>query len=127
MDDDDVTLGTKILFTNVTHDELKGLNLELRARGIDLSRSNLFLSGILRTVPDGVIVMDKELHIELWNDVAGHIWGVKQAEVKGKPVQATNRHGRRMTLRIVCASVGESADDNHGAILLMQEVPATVH
>ena len=141
-----------------TNDELEGLNLELRTRGIDLSRTNLFLSSILRTVPVGVIVMDPELRVELWNDVAGEMWGVRQAEVKGKhllgleiglpvqqlrqpllalrhspdsvtemTVQATNRHGRQMTLRVVCASVGETADDNHGAILLMQEVPATVH
>jgi len=90
--------------------------------------------------------------------VAGEMWGVRQADAKGKhllgleiglPVQqlrqlllalrhspdsiteitaqATNRHGRQMTLRVVCASVGETADRSHGAILLMQEVPAAVH
>jgi two-component system CheB/CheR fusion protein len=53
-----------------TNEELEALNQELRQRGLDLSRSNIFLSGILRSVPLAVIVMNDDLHIELWNDVA---------------------------------------------------------
>ena len=57
---------------------------ELRLRGTDLSRSNIFLSAILRSVPLGVIVMDSDLLIELWNDVAADLWGLRQDEVQGK-------------------------------------------
>ena len=67
-----------------TNEELEALNDELRRRGMDLTRSNVFLSGILRSVPLAVIVMNDDLHVELWNDVAADMWGLRQDEVKGK-------------------------------------------
>jgi two-component system CheB/CheR fusion protein len=135
-----------------TNEELEALNQELGQRGVDLSRSNIFLSGILRSVPLGVVVMNDDLQVELWNDVAGDMWGLRQDEVKGKhflgldiglpvqqlrqpllalrhapdqisemTVQATNRRGRSMAVRVLCASVGASSANGHGVILLMQE------
>src|SRR4026208_1936321 len=43
-----------------TNEELETVNEELRQRGSDLSRSNTFLGGILRSVPLAVIVLDEE-------------------------------------------------------------------
>jgi two-component system CheB/CheR fusion protein len=137
---------------HTTNEELGEVNQELRKRGADLTRSNVFLSGILRTVPLGVVVMNDDLHVELWNDVAADMWGVRQTEVKGKHflgleiglpvqqlrqpllqlrhapdtvsetiIQATNRHGRPMKVRVLCSSVGGAAAGGHGEILLMQE------
>jgi len=135
-----------------TNEELEALNQELRQRGMDLTRSNVFLSGILRSVPLAVVVMNDELQIELWNDVAADMWGLRQDEVKGKhflgldiglpvqqlrqpllalrhspdsvsemTIQATNRRGRAVGVRVLCASVGGTAADGHGVIVLMQE------
>jgi two-component system CheB/CheR fusion protein len=67
-----------------TNEVLETVNDELRKRGVDLTRTNVFLSGILRSVPLGVVVMNDDLHAELWNDVATDMWGLRQAEVKGK-------------------------------------------
>ena len=134
-----------------SNEELEALNQELRQRGIDLSRSNVFLSGILRSVPLAVVVMNEELQIELWNDVAADMWGLRQDEVKGQhflgldiglpvhelrqpllalrhtpdhisemTVQATNRRGRSIAVRVLCAGVGGASKDGHGVILLMQ-------
>jgi two-component system CheB/CheR fusion protein len=142
-----------------TNEELESLNDELRKRGMDLTRTNLFLSGILRSVPLGIVVMNDDLQIELWNDVAADMWGLRQDEVKGKhllgleiglpvqqlrlplialrrepdqvserTVQATNRRGRAINVRVIMASVGgKEAEAAHGVILLMQEAeqPAT--
>jgi two-component system, chemotaxis family, CheB/CheR fusion protein len=66
-----------------TNEELETVNEELRQRGIDLARSNIFLSGILRNVPLGVVVMNEELRVELWNEVAVDMWGLRQDEVQG--------------------------------------------
>lgn len=151
-------LGTMNEQLHSTNAELGDVNEELRKRGIDLSRSNILLSGILRSVPLGVIVMDGELHVELWNDVAADMWGVRQAEVKGKhflgleiglpvhqlrqpllalrhapdsvsetTVQATNRHGHAVKVRVLCSSAGGTSTDAHGVILLMQETGESVH
>ena len=67
-----------------TNEELETVNEELRKRGTDLTRSNVFLSGILRNVPFGVVVLNHELHVELWNDIAADLWGLRQDEVQGK-------------------------------------------
>ena len=61
-----------------------GARVRRRRRGMDLTRSNVFLSGVLRSVPLAVIVMNDDLHVELWNDVAADMWGLRQDEVKGK-------------------------------------------
>jgi two-component system CheB/CheR fusion protein len=64
-----------------TNEELETVNEELRQRGVDLSRSNVFLAGILRNVPLAVIVLDDQLQVELWNDVAADLWGLRTEEV----------------------------------------------
>jgi two-component system CheB/CheR fusion protein len=151
-------LGTINERLHTANEELGEVNQELRKRGIDLTRSKIFLTGILRSVPLGVVVMDESLHVELWNDVAADMWGVRQDDVKGKhflgleiglpvhqlrqpllslrhapdavsetTIQATNRHGRPVKVRVLCSSVGGAAADAHGAILLMQETGESVH
>jgi two-component system CheB/CheR fusion protein len=141
-----------------TNEELETVNQELRQRGSDLGRTNTFLSGILRSVPLGVIVMNQELQIELWNDVAADLWGLRHEEVKGKhffgldiglpldqlrqPIlnlmqssdrtaelhlDATNRRGRRISLRVSAAQIGGPTEQGRGVILLMQEVDVAVH
>ena len=140
-----------------TNEELETVNQELRQRGGELGRSNVFLSGILRSVPLGVVVMNDDLHVELWNDVAAELWGLRQDEVKGKhffgldiglPVEqlrepilglmqspdrtaelhldATNRRGRHIALRVSLTNVG-GAEHGRGIIVLMQEVDVAVH
>jgi two-component system, chemotaxis family, CheB/CheR fusion protein len=140
-----------------TNEELETVNQELRQRGTELGRSNVFLSGILRSVPLGVVVMNDELHVELWNDVAADLWGLRHDEVKGKhffaldiglPVErlrepileliqspertaelhldATNRRGRHIALRVSMANVG-GTEHGRGIIVLMQEIDAAVH
>jgi two-component system, chemotaxis family, CheB/CheR fusion protein len=140
-----------------TNEELETVNQELRQRGVDLGRSNVFLSGILKSVSLGVVVLNEELHVELWNDVATDLWGLRQDEVQGKhffgldiglPVEqlrepilallkspertaelnidATNRRGRHIGLRVSLAHVG-TAERSRGVIMLMQEVDVAVH
>jgi two-component system, chemotaxis family, CheB/CheR fusion protein len=136
-----------------TNEELEAVNDELRQRGLDLVRSNVFLRGILRSVPLGVVVMDGELHVELWNDVTADLWGLRQDEVQGKHffgldiglpvarlrepilsqlhspdrmstelVDATDRRGRQVTVRVTCASIGGPDEHGRGVILLMQKL-----
>jgi two-component system CheB/CheR fusion protein len=64
-----------------TNEELETVNEELRQRGTDLSRSNIFLRGILRSVPLAVIVVDEQLQVELWNDVAGGLVGSARGRI----------------------------------------------
>jgi two-component system CheB/CheR fusion protein len=134
-----------------TNEELETVNEELRQRRSDLSRSNIFLGGILRSVPLAVIVLDEQLQVELWNDVAADLWGLRSDEVQGKhffgldiglpieqlkqpiaglirrgeqrfeaEIDAMNRRGRQIRLRVQCVSIG-SHEHGRGIIILMQE------
>ena len=135
-----------------TNEELETVNDELRQRGSELSRSNVFLGGILRSVPLAVIVLDEQLQVELWNDVAADIWGLRADEVNGKhffgldiglpveqlkqPIAALMRHGdqrvdvqidamnrRGRQIRLHVQCVSIGANDQgRGVIILMQEV-----
>ena len=67
-----------------TTEELERVNEELRQRGGELTRLNVFLSAILRSVPMGIVVLDRDLHVELWNGQAAELWGLRQDEVTGR-------------------------------------------
>jgi two-component system CheB/CheR fusion protein len=135
-----------------TNEELETVNRELRQRGLDLSRSNVFLGGILRSVPLAVIVLDEQLQVELWNDVAADLWGLRADEVNGRhffgldiglpveqlkqPIAALMRHGdqrvdaqidamnrRGRQIRLHVQCVSiGSGDQSRGVIILMQEL-----
>jgi len=135
-----------------TNEELETVNEELRQRGTDLTRSNVFLGGILRTVPLAVIVLDEQLQVELWNDVAADLWGLRADEVHGKhffgfdiglpveqlkqPIAALTRHGddrveadidalnrRGRQVRLHVQCVSIGASEHgRGVIVLMQEL-----
>jgi two-component system CheB/CheR fusion protein len=174
----DAPLGSKVIFTDVTrqrelqdelqrsrqeletayeelqstNEELETVNEELRQRGSDLSRSNVFLGGILRSVPLAVIVLNEQLQVELWNDVAADLWGLRADEVNGRhlfgldiglpveqlkqPIAALMRHGdqrvdtqidainrRGRQIRLHVQCVGiGSGELGRGVIILMQEL-----
>ena len=67
-----------------TNEELQTLNDELRVRGEELGTTNVFLETILATLRSAVIVLDRELHVRVWNGQAQDMWGLRPDEVLGK-------------------------------------------
>ena len=67
-----------------TNEELQTINEELRQRTDELNDSNLFLNSILSSLRGGVVVVDKNLHILVWNDLAKDLWGLRSDEVVGQ-------------------------------------------
>jgi two-component system CheB/CheR fusion protein len=57
------------------------MNEEQRERGGEVDRLNLFLEGILGSLGLGVIVLDRDQSIQLWNSSAGELWGLGDREV----------------------------------------------
>ena len=60
------------------------MNDELRDRTDDALHANSFLSSILSSVEQAVIVVDPELRIMKWSDAANEIWGLREDEVEGQ-------------------------------------------
>jgi two-component system, chemotaxis family, CheB/CheR fusion protein len=67
-----------------TNEELQGMNEELRMRSNDLGRLNLYLESILASVRSAVVVLDRELHVQVWSSRAVDLWGMRADEVRGK-------------------------------------------
>jgi two-component system, chemotaxis family, CheB/CheR fusion protein len=67
-----------------TNDELESLNREGTVRAGDLDKANLFLEGILTSLGVGVAVLDAERRVQLWNEDATELWGVRAEEAIGK-------------------------------------------
>jgi two-component system CheB/CheR fusion protein len=67
-----------------TNDELEAMNDEQRVRADEVDRLNLFLEGILGNLGIGVVVLDAEQRVQLWNGSAADLWGLRGDEVDGR-------------------------------------------
>jgi two-component system CheB/CheR fusion protein len=67
-----------------TNEELEAMNDELRDRTDEALHANSFLSSILSSVEQAVIVVDAELRITKWSDAATELWGMREDEVQGQ-------------------------------------------
>ena len=67
-----------------TNAELQTINEELRMRSGELNQVNAFLESILTSLRGGVIVLDREGQVQIWNDRSQELWGLRPEEVQGK-------------------------------------------
>jgi two-component system, chemotaxis family, CheB/CheR fusion protein len=67
-----------------TNDELETMNDEQRERAGELDRVNMFLEGILGNLGVGVVVVDQEHRVQIWNASSTELWGLRPDEVEGQ-------------------------------------------
>ncbi len=67
-----------------TNEELETVNEELRRRSDELKRVNAFLESILASLRGGVVVVDPEFLVLIWNRKAEDLWGLRPDEVRGR-------------------------------------------
>ena len=67
-----------------TNEELQTVNEELRVRSVALNHVNGYLESILTSLRGGVIVLDNDLRIQVWNTKSQDTWGLTSSEVQGK-------------------------------------------
>jgi two-component system CheB/CheR fusion protein len=132
-----------------TNEELHTMNSELRERSDDLNSVNGFLGSVLSGIRDGLIVVNRGGQITAWNPAAEELWGLRAAEVQGKPffgldiglpvdqlgaavrrglngesglvtVHAVNRRGKNVSCSVVVTPLKSSTGEIQGAVLLMQ-------
>lgn len=60
------------------------MNEELRQRSDELNQVNGFLESILTSLRGGVIVVDTDMRVLVWNARAHDLWGLHEEEVVGK-------------------------------------------
>jgi two-component system CheB/CheR fusion protein len=67
-----------------TNDELHTVNEELRIRGDEVDQLNHFLQAILTSIRGGVVVVDVDCKVLMWNTHAADLWGLREDEVTGQ-------------------------------------------
>jgi two-component system CheB/CheR fusion protein len=67
-----------------TNEELETVNEELRQRSDELKQVNTFLEAILGSLRGGVAVIDSDSLVQVWNEKATDLWGLRADEVRGK-------------------------------------------
>lgn len=125
------------------------MNDELQQRTDELNAVSAFLEGVLGSLSAAVIVLDRQLRVEAWNDAARDLWGLRSDEVSGQhflnldiglpleplrtpiravlagediepfTVDAVNRRGRSTTVSIRIAPLTSTLADVIGAIVMM--------
>jgi two-component system CheB/CheR fusion protein len=66
-----------------TNEELEAINDEFRERTAQLDQLNTFLEHILSSLRGAVIVLDRRLQVDVWNERAADMWGLRADEVQG--------------------------------------------
>ena len=62
------------------NDELQVSNDELRERTTQIGDLNDFMRSILGSLESGVVVIDQELRVQVWNQRMEELWGVRSDE-----------------------------------------------
>src|SRR3954452_2811913 len=65
-----------------TNEELQTMNDELRNRSTELNSSNAFLEAVFTSLRAAVVVLDRDLRIQVWNAGALDLWGVRPEEAQ---------------------------------------------
>jgi two-component system CheB/CheR fusion protein len=69
-----------------TNDELTFSNGAMRERETEREQTHAFLHAVLGGLRCGVVVVDASLVVQVWNDTAAEMWGVRVDEALGRPL-----------------------------------------
>jgi two-component system CheB/CheR fusion protein len=69
-----------------TNDDLHVVNETLATRGRELDRANSYLQSILTGIQSGVVVVDPDLVVQIWNPWMEEWWGLREVEAVGYPL-----------------------------------------
>ena len=129
-----------------TNEELETINDELRQRSLELNEVNAFLEAILSSLGVAVIVVDSDQEVLIWNAESTDLWGVRPDEAQGRhlfgldiglpldgvldgsdarvdvELDALNRRGRTVTVKVTLLPLGIAPNAVNGAILLTTPV-----
>ena len=67
-----------------TNEELQTMNDELRNRSMDLNSANAFLQSVFVSLRWAVVVLDRDYAVQVWNERATDMWGLRADEAQGK-------------------------------------------
>lgn len=67
-----------------TNEELQTVNDQLQQRSEEVNQLNDFMNSIFSSLYQGVVVTDRDLHVQIWNRKSEDLWGLRSDEVYNK-------------------------------------------
>ncbi len=67
-----------------TNEEVESVSTEIRVRSDELNRINTFFKSILACIGSGVVVVDRNLLVQVWNSSSEDLWGLRSDEVRDR-------------------------------------------
>jgi two-component system CheB/CheR fusion protein len=67
-----------------TNDELHTINDTLRERSVELDEAKTFLASLVSSIQFGMVVVDREMRVVMWNRGCEELWGLRSDETAGK-------------------------------------------
>lgn len=83
-----------------TNDELHTINDTLRERSIELDDARNFLDSLVNSVHLGMVVVDREMRVVVWNRGCEELWGLRSDETVGAALTSLDSrtaHGQHPT------------------------------
>ena len=135
-----------------SNEELQTVNEELRQRTDEFNQINNWLEFILASLPVGLVVVDRDLQVLMWNQRSEDLWGLHADEVQGHPflnldiglpvgqlaapiraclageslspmvLDATNRRGRAIKCEVTCSLFVNPSNNELGVAVMMEDV-----
>jgi two-component system CheB/CheR fusion protein len=134
-----------------TNEELQTINTELHERSEELITANAFLNSIMTGLRAGVVVVDRQLEVLVWNRQMEDMWGLRDSEVVGKSIleldiglqisrlslqtfllqendyqetnlDAVNRRGKSIRCHVTSTKLRNPGREGRGLILLVEEI-----
>lgn len=67
-----------------TNEELQTVNHELQCRSEELNQTNAFLEAIFISLKGGVVAINRDLMVQIWNNKLEDLWGLRANEAIGQ-------------------------------------------
>jgi two-component system CheB/CheR fusion protein len=67
-----------------TNDELHTINDTLRERSVELDTARTFVDSLVNSIHQGMVVVDREMRVVVWNRGCEELWGLRADEATGK-------------------------------------------
>jgi two-component system CheB/CheR fusion protein len=71
-----------------TNDELHIINNALRERSVELDDARTFLDSLVNSIHLGMVVVDREMRVLVWNHGCEELWGLRADETTGQLLTA---------------------------------------
>jgi len=65
-----------------TNEELQTMNDELRSRSTELNSTNSFMEAVFTSLRSAVVVVDRDMRVQVWNAGATDLWGLRPDETQ---------------------------------------------